>query len=105
MSFELWYSKYPRRQKRADARKAWWQVEETLAPIDEMLATLEWQKKSAQWLKDDGQYIPLPASYLRAEQWCDEPTDKPKQERPINKYEAASQEYQKRYGGLISVKA
>jgi len=36
-----------------------------------MLKALVVQRSQTQWLKEGGEYIPLPATYLRREQWDD----------------------------------
>jgi len=69
--FDEFYSKYPKKQGKADAFKAFVK----LSPNDELLGTIlraveEWSKSEA-WLKDDGKYIPLPATWLRGNRWED----------------------------------
>ena len=70
--FESFYSKYPRKEAKKDALKAFVQ----LSPSDELLQLIlmgvENQKKTDQWTKDCGKYIPLPASWLRGRRWEDE---------------------------------
>lgn len=67
---------YPRREKWKDAEKAWRQVDgDTHA--DAILEALTWQVPLHEW--DGGRFTPLPASYLRAERWTDEPPLTPAQ--------------------------
>ena len=80
MSFELFYSAYPRKQAKKDAQKAWKQIKNP--PLEMMLSTLAWQKKTKQW--QDG-FIPLPATWLRGERWLDEPMVKPREDKPAPK--------------------
>lgn len=69
--FDRFWESYPRKTKKATARKAW----KAMKPeINAVLSALGWQKNSNDWTKDRGQFIPHPASYLNAEQWLDEPT-------------------------------
>lgn len=72
MTFEEFWALFPRRQAKADARKAW----QRLNPDAELCAKIEialgWQVESEDWRKDDGRYVPLPASWLRGERWDDE---------------------------------
>jgi len=82
--FEKFWSVYPRRQAKADARRAW----EKLAPDDALTETiLEAVRQAAltdQWRRDEGQYIPLPATYLNKRRWEDEAvTPLPLLEPPI----------------------
>lgn len=71
-AFEQFWSAYPRREAKKDARRAWHQVDGD-AHLVAILAALRWQCASEQWTKAGGQYVPLPASYLRGERWEDEP--------------------------------
>lgn len=71
--FDRFWAQYPRRQKKKDARKAWEQIAPSSELVERMIAALVWQRVQPQWVKDGGAYIPLPASWLRAEQWDDEP--------------------------------
>lgn len=71
MSFEDFWSAYPRKVAKADARKAW---DRMRPPVDKILEALKWQRLTDQWQRDGGQFIPYPASYLRGERWEDSPT-------------------------------
>jgi hypothetical protein len=70
--FEQFYSKYPKKQGKAVALKAF----TALAPNDELLGTilsaLDVHAKTEQWTKDGGKFIPLPATWLRGMRWEDE---------------------------------
>lgn len=70
--FDEFYAAYPKRQKRAEAEKAW----RKLSPSSElrqtiMVALVQHQAQEA-WAKDGGQFVPLPASWLNARRWEDE---------------------------------
>lgn len=71
-AFEQFYKAYPRKEARKDAEKAF----TSLAPNPELLATIlaavALQSRSKQWTKEGGKYVPLPATWLRAERWNDE---------------------------------
>jgi len=69
--FLAWYSAYPRKQNRGDAKKAWEQTKELRPPIQQMLKALAVQRASDKWREDSGRYVPMPASYLRGERWDD----------------------------------
>jgi len=75
--FDLFWQAFPKRQKKADARKAWNQLSPDTALVQRILDALVWQKTQPNWLKDGGQFIPLPASWLRGERWEDEPVSLP----------------------------
>jgi hypothetical protein len=72
VSFERFWSVYPKKRNKGDAWKAW----RALKPSDELvsaiLAAVERAKASVQWRKDEGQFIPYPASWLRARGFEDE---------------------------------
>jgi hypothetical protein len=74
--FDRFWEAYPRRTKKANARKAW---KAKKPEINAVLSALSWQRKSYDWTKEGGQFVPHPASYLNAEQWTDEPTGGKKQ--------------------------
>jgi hypothetical protein len=75
--FDLFWSHYPKKKAKGDARKAWHQTEGIRPRIEVLIAAVERGKSSIDWHKCDregnaGAYIPLPASYLRQERWDDE---------------------------------
>lgn len=82
--FDLFWQAYPKRQKKADARKAWRQLAPDTDLVQRILDALMWQTKQRGWLKDGGDFIPLPASWLRGERWDDEPVNHECLERPPN---------------------
>ena len=71
-TFLSYYGVYPKKQNKADAVKAWVQMDGNKY-LPEILAALAWQTKLPDWLKESGKYVPLPASYLRGRRWEDEP--------------------------------
>ena len=91
--FDTWYAQYPNKKKRGDARKAWEQTAAIRPPLAEMLVALEWQRVQPQWCKDGGMYQPYPASYLRAEQWADEPVEIAKPVRAPDVFDRANQKF------------
>ncbi len=66
-NFDAFWSRYPRREARKDALKAWGQVRGDRF-LGEILEALDWQVP--RWT--DRRYVPLPATYLRGERWTDE---------------------------------
>jgi hypothetical protein len=71
--FNRFWSAYPKKVAKGEARKAWEKLKPNPELVEKMLQTLSWQTESDQWRRDDGQYIPNPASWLRGERWDDEP--------------------------------
>lgn len=70
--FEQFWKIYPRRVAKAEARKAWKQVEKLRPPIADLLKSVYAARASRDWQRDDGQYIPYPSSWLRGERWDDQ---------------------------------
>jgi hypothetical protein len=73
-AFRAWYAPYPRHEARADAWKAWLQLEAEgkLPELEKLLSTLDWQIRHHGWRTCDPHKIPLPASYLRGLRFNDE---------------------------------
>ena len=67
--FDQFWSAYPLKKSKKDARKAFAKVK---APLDTLLAALERQKKTPAWTKDGGRYIPYASTWLNGERWEDE---------------------------------
>lgn len=82
--FLAFWALYPRRQKKGEAFKAWKQLKLTAAILPEIESALSWQVLQTQWCRDGGEYIPHPATWLRARQWEDEPTDAPARALPAH---------------------
>ena len=68
-AFDKFWSAYPKKVGKQDAKKAFKSVKE---PIETLLSAIERQKCGSQWSKDNGQYIPHPATWLRQGRWEDE---------------------------------
>ena len=67
--FDKWYDAYPRKVRKADARKAFAKVIKTI-PLTTLIEAVENQKQGEQWR--DPKYIPHPATWLNREGWEDE---------------------------------
>lgn len=67
--FMQFWNKWPKRQGRQDAWKAWNTVR---PPLEAVLEALNWQCRQEGWTKDSGAFIPLPATWLRGMRWQDE---------------------------------
>ena len=61
--FDQFWAAYPKKQSKADARKAFVKAMK-LTTLDRMLQAIEEQKNSRQWNEDGGKYIPFPATWL-----------------------------------------
>lgn len=70
--FSRFYGLYPKRQKRADAEKAWRKLSPSLELQGVMLAALAQHVQLDSWTRDGGQFVPLPASWLNGKRWEDE---------------------------------
>lgn len=79
--FDLFWSAYPLKKSKKDARKAFAKVK---APLDTLLAALERQKKTPDWTKDGGRYIPYASTWLNGERWEDEVKTGPKTAAPVS---------------------
>jgi hypothetical protein len=73
--FDEFWKVWPKKVKKAAARKAWDQLNGNRPQINLVLDAIRWQSKTDQWRKDDGRFIPYPATWINAEQWNDEPTE------------------------------
>ncbi len=81
-AFERFWAVYPRHQKRKPALAAWEKINPDENLLRQILEAVERDKKSDQWR--DPKYIPLPASWLNAAQWEDEPLPPPAPPDPKN---------------------
>lgn len=71
IKFEDFYTAYPRKKSREDARKAWGQALAKGFSPDEIMAGLRINLPSMR--AKDPQFVPYPATWLRAGGWADEP--------------------------------
>jgi len=75
--FDVFYEAYPRKKQPDDARKAWQQTADRRPPLEDLLAAVKWQREQAEWRREGGRFIPYPATWLRAGQWGDQPSEVP----------------------------
>jgi hypothetical protein len=95
--FDKFWTAYPRKIAKGDARKAWHQTSSYRPDIDAVVKAVEAQRRSDQWTRDGGMFIPYPATWLRAERWDDVlEVELPKPERKLDRYELANMELAKR---------
>lgn len=71
--FDQFWRAYPRKEGKANARKAFHKALKTTS-LETILSAITNQQKSDNWTKDDGQFIPHPASWLNGQRWDDELT-------------------------------
>jgi len=69
---EFW-SEYPKKLAKQDAKKAWKALKVTDSMVVEIIAGLKAWRASDQWQRDQGTYIPYPATFLRGRRWEDVP--------------------------------
>lgn len=72
--WERWYAAYPKHEGRQNGIKAWNNLVRNgkLPHIEQLMSVLEWQIPLHDW-KRVPKYAPLPATYLNALRWQDEP--------------------------------
>lgn len=73
--FEVFYQAYPKKEARKDAESVFAKLNPSEDLLARMLSAIEAKCRTADWTKDGGKFVPLPATWLRAERWNDEPVD------------------------------
>lgn len=94
-AFDRFWSAYPRRVGKADARKAFTDAVKRAGGIDRMLDTIvvwtaEWQARP--------QFCPYPATWLRRDGWDDDPPVRHVQQRQLTSRETALAVVARRHG-------
>jgi predicted transcriptional regulator len=83
--FNQWWTLYPRKTAKQDARKAWKTATKQTPPADIIAATRHQTTTPGSPLNREPQYVPYPASWLRAGQHLDTTTTQPTREtRPYD---------------------
>lgn len=77
MTFDEFYSAYPRHEGRKAAERAWHRLGLWARPMttEDIKDALEWQIPV--FRKREKKFIPLPATWLNGERWNDEPPKQP----------------------------
>lgn len=70
--FESFWSMYPKKKAKQDARKVWDKLKVDGHLYTAIMKGLTLHRKSRDWIKDNGQYIPYPATWLNGRRWEDE---------------------------------
>lgn len=73
VSFDEFWSAYPKKKNKGQARKAWEKLNPTPDLQTKILNQISIAKKTDGWLKDGGRFIPYPSTWINAEGWEDEP--------------------------------
>lgn len=71
--FEQFWTMYPKKKAKDDARRAWDKRRPDAALLQVILGSLQQQCQSPDWRKEGGRYIPFPATWLNRGQWTDSP--------------------------------
>lgn len=87
--FDSFWSVYPKKTAKKDARKAWDKLKVDNELYTLIMKNLMKQTKSQDWSKENGKYVPYPATWLNGHRWEDEvevseqvtPTERPKYEK------------------------
>lgn len=69
---EVFLSTYPRREARADGRKAWGQTRAVRPPLSVLIDALAAHALACDWSLERRRFIPLPATWLRGRRWEDD---------------------------------
>ena len=66
--FDRFWAKYPRKEKKKDAQKAWSKIQ--AADVELIFSTIDTHIRY--WRRRKREFIPLAGTWLRGEQWTDE---------------------------------
>ena len=67
--FDEFWTAYPKKQNKPDAKKAWQQTIEARPSLSVLIQAILNQSKSKTWMEG---FVPLPGSWLRGHRWADE---------------------------------
>lgn len=84
--FDRFWSLYPRKVGKGQARTAWGTAIRRKATPEDILSGL--RRANQRWADDgtDGQFIPHPATWLNGERWADDPLPLPPPRRAVADY-------------------
>ena len=71
-AFGVFWNAYPKKEAKKDAASVFEKLNPNPELLAVILAALATKSASFDWTKEDGKYVPLPATWLRAERWTDE---------------------------------
>lgn len=102
--FDRFWTVYPRKIAKADAKKAFAKISPDEALLQKMINALERDKRSSQWTKDSGQFIPYASTWLNGRRWEDEGEPVPERRGSFDTdefYEIALRSSQKKMANYI----
>lgn len=70
--FDEFWNEYPKHRNRAQAERAWFNLNPDKGLVGTILASLQVFKRSEEWNKEDGKYIPNPSRWLDDRRWEDD---------------------------------
>lgn len=79
LGFHAFWDRWPRKEAKKDANKAWDKLKPSPELEAEIHAALDWQVPMLE--QRDTEFIPLAATWIRGERW----TDQPRTSKPIPK--------------------
>lgn len=71
--FARFWSAYPKKTAKGAAEKAFAKLNPDNPLLEAMVQALAWQSRQPDWIKNGGQFVPMPATWLNARRWEDEP--------------------------------
>lgn len=74
--FEGFWTKYPRKDNKQTALRAWCKLKPDRETCVRMASALERDKHSKQWTKDGGEFIPMASTWLNQRRWENEGIDR-----------------------------
>ena len=75
--FAVFWERYPKKENKVAARKAWDKLDPDTFLLDAMLTAIDRQMRSSAWTAEGGRSIPSPTSWLSQRRWEDEVTSLP----------------------------
>src|SRR5690606_22443787 len=100
-SFDAFWSVYPRREGKADARKAWRKINPNSDMMETIGNALRAQMEN-NWRGRSKQFIPLPATWLRGERWEDDINRYQGSDQPQENHQPPSPMYYDKKGGYTA---
>ena len=70
--FDRFWERYPRKQGKHEARRAFDRLHVDAPLLDTMLAAIESARGSDQWTREGGRFIPSPLQWIKGRRWEDE---------------------------------
>lgn len=70
--FETFYSKYPKKQAKTTALKAFLKLNPNDELFEKIISALTFWSTTEAWQKDNGKFVPMPSTWLNQERWTDE---------------------------------